>query len=381
MKKNKIIYVGALTVIVIVAIAIWHQQTSQNNRGGFTIGVAVAETGDAAEWGQGEYQVTKMLVDDFNAQGGLNGQPINLNVEDTKTTGDGTVNAIIKLINIDHVPVILGPTWMDSYQGANPIAEQAKVVMLTPSAAMEVVQSKQVFTYLFSTFWPELPEIQRMTGYMVTHSMQKLAIINDRDPYDSTFSGKLADDAQAKGMTLVDREQIPVDQNDLRTEILKIKQFHPDAVFVEINNVGNLGSFMKQVKQLGLVATVFTTADAQNQDSVSKFGSYMEGMTYPFPATPSSTAYTSFVKEFQKKYGVLPSSPSAITTYNAVQALLEVLKNGARTGTEIRDALRTMHASGLGTSDISFNDFGAVNTADFDMKMIHNSQFVTIPNQ
>ena len=106
----------------------------------------------------------------------------------------------------------------------------------------------------------------------------------------------------------------------------------------------------------------------------------MEGMTYPFPKTPSSTAYADFVKEYQAKYNTLPSSPSAITTYNAVQALLEVLKEGARTGTEIRDALYKVKVLGFGTSEVSFNSLGEINVADFDMKMIHNGQFVVIPN-
>ena len=256
MTKNQKIWTTVI-VVILIAFVVWRvYELRHNTANGITIGVAVAETGDAAEWGQGEYQVTKMLVDDFNAQGGLNGQPINLDVEDTKTTGDGTVNAVTKLINIDQVPVILGPTWVDSFQGANPIAEQAKVVMLTPSAALEAVHDKASFTYLFSTFWPQIPEIHAMDSYMVAHGIKTLAIVNDNDPFDTEFSDNLSAESAKVGIRVIDREQFAVDANDFRTQILKMKQLKPDAIFVEINNVAGLGPFAKQVRTLGLTSGV-----------------------------------------------------------------------------------------------------------------------------
>ncbi len=381
MTKNQKIW-SAVIVILVIAMIGWRWYSLRGeNKGVFTIGVAVAETGDAAEWGTGEYQVTKMLVDDFNAAGGLNGQPIGLDVEDTKSTGDGTVNAVIKLINIDHVPVIVGPTWVDSYQGPLPIAENAKVTMLTPSAAVESIPDKGKWTYLFTTFWPQAPQIETTDNFMVSQGIKTLAIINDHDPFDTQLADSLEKEAQTKGITIIDREQLPIDQNDFRTEILKIKQFHPDALFIEINNVAGLGPFMKQVKELGLTARIFTSPDAQNQDAVSKFGTFMEGMTYPFLVSPTGTSYENFVNEYQTKYGTLPSGPSVIPAYNAITALIAVLKGGARTGTEVRDALRNVNVPGLGVSSVSFNESGQIKEADFQMKMIHNGQFVVIPNQ
>jgi branched-chain amino acid transport system substrate-binding protein len=379
MNRNSKIVITAVVIVVVIFVA-WHwQHTQQKDNGTVTIGVAVGETGDASEWGQGEFNVFKMYVDDVNANGGIGGHPIMLDVEDTRSTGDGTVTAVTKLISVNQIPVILGPTWADSFQGANPIAEQAKTVLLTPSAAIETVQNKSYFTYLFSTWWPQAPEIETLLGYMAAHNMKNIAIINDHDPFDTKFTDDFASAVSQKGFTVVDREQVPIDQNDFRTEILKVKQFHPDALFIQINNVAELGPFMRQVKSLGLSAVVFSSTDAQNEDAVKKFGSAMEGLTYAFVKTPSGNLYNSFVKEYQEKYNALPSTPSILPAYNAIAALVAVLKNGARTGTEIRDALYGIHTSGIGVSEISFNSLGQINNAEFEMRMIHNSQFVTIP--
>jgi len=380
MSKSKKIWI-AVIIIFLVALIGWRWQVlRQKNTNAITVGVAVGETGDGSEWGQGEFNVYQMYADDINAAGGIDGHPIVLDVQDTKSTGEGTVTAVTKLISIDHVPVVLGPTWADSYQGANPIAEQAKTVLLTPSTALETIDHKENFTYLFSTYWPQLPEIQTLDGFMVSHQMKTLAVINDHDPFDTKFADELAADAATKGVSVVDREQVSIDTNDFRTEILKIKQMHPDAVFIEISNIAGLGPFMGQVKQLGLSAKIFSTADAQNADVVSKFGADMEGLAYSFPQEPTGTAYANFVQEYKTKYGTLPSAPSVMTAYNAIAALVAVLREGARTGTEIRDALYKVTVPGLGAANISFNNLGAITQANFDMKMIHNGQFVIITN-
>ena len=380
MTKASKTWVAIIAIAIVIFVAWWNYKNRNQNQT-FKVGAALALTGDAGEWGQGEQNVMKMMIDDFNANGGLDGKPIQLVIQDTRSTGEGTVNAVTKLINIDQVPVIIGPTWIDSYQGSAPIAEQAKVVELTPSAAMEAFENKQSLTYLFSTFWPQVPEANTVADYMASHGVKKLAIIDNLDPFNLKFIEELTNAVQSKGIVIVDKEQTPTTQNDYRTEILKIKQLKPDAVFIEINNVANLGPFSKEARELGLTAKIFSTADAQNEDAVSKFGTYMEGMTYPFPKEPSGTLYADFVKEYQAKYnGELPSTPSAITTYNAIKALLQVLQGGARTGTEIRDALYKVNVQGFGTSGVSFNNLGEITTADFDMKMIHNNQFVTIPN-
>ena len=380
MNKNAKIWIG-IVMIAIVAVGWRWYATHPVHTGAFTIGVAVAKTGDAAEWGQGEFNVFKMYTDDINAAGGLNGRPIALDVEDTKSTGEGTVTAVTKLISIDHVPVILGPTWADSFQGANPIAEQAKTVLLSPSDALETVQNKEKFTYLFSTWWPEASQIQTLLGYMTSNGITKIAIMNDHDSFDTQFTDELAASAETKGVTVADREQFSIDTSDFRTQIVKIKQLHPDAIFIEINNVAGLGPFMKQVRQLGFIGKVFSTADAQNEDAVKKFGSDMDGLTYAFVKTPSGDIYNNFVKKYQSKYNVLPSTPSILPAYNAIAALVAALQGGAQTGTEIRDALNNIRVPGIGVSEISFSSLGQINNAEFEMRTIHNSQFVTIPNQ
>ena len=108
MTKNQKILI-AIVVVLAVALVGWRWHVlRQKNANAITVGVAVGETGDGSEWGQGEFNVYQMYADDINAAGGINGHPIVLDVQDTKSTGEGTVTAVTQLISIDHAPVDIG---------------------------------------------------------------------------------------------------------------------------------------------------------------------------------------------------------------------------------------------------------------------------------
>ncbi len=371
----------AIGVIIIVLFVGWRWYGGQGSHGNaIEVGVASAQTGDGAEWGQGELNAVKMYIDDVNAHGGVDGTPIRLSIEDTRSTGVGTVNAITKLISIEQVPAIIGPTWADSFQGGNPIAENAKTVLISPSAALETVPNKEKFTYLFSTWWPQAPEIKELRNFMLAQRVKTFAIINDHDSFDTKFADDFEASAVEGGMKMVDREQVPIDQTDFRTEIVKIKDLHPDALFIEIENVSEIGPFMKQAKELGLSSRIFGSPSVQNADALSKFGDVMEGLTYVFARTPTSTAYDNFVKGYEAKYGELPSGPSDLNAYNAVAALVAALRTGARTGTQIRDALHEIEFPSITGSKNSFDNIGQIKNADFEMKMVHGGKFITIPS-
>ena len=95
------------------------------------IGALFALSGWAAIGGRSELNATTMAIDEINAAGGVLGRPIELVVEDNRSDLRATVSAVIKLKNIDSVPVIFGPNWAEFADVAAPVFESSKVIMLT----------------------------------------------------------------------------------------------------------------------------------------------------------------------------------------------------------------------------------------------------------
>src|ERR1035437_6770501 len=141
--NKKTIYI-IITVVVVIGVLIFISNKNSSKNNSIKVGVAVDESGYAANWGESEVKAVQLALDQYKDK--IN-QPVELIIENTKGTDVGTVDAVKKLIEIDHVQAIIGPTWADSYQGGQPIAENSKVTMITPSAAIETIQNKDKFTY------------------------------------------------------------------------------------------------------------------------------------------------------------------------------------------------------------------------------------------
>jgi len=106
----------------------------------YKIGAVFAVTGPAAYLGEPEKNTVKMVEQEINAAGGINGHKIEIIVEDTEGDEAKTVLAVKKLITRDKVIAIVGPTRSGSTMAAIPVIEKEKTPMISCAAAEEIVQ-------------------------------------------------------------------------------------------------------------------------------------------------------------------------------------------------------------------------------------------------
>src|ERR671939_297668 len=72
------------------------------------VGIITDQTGPLSFMGIANANVANMVVDDINAAGGLLGHPIELFVEDSATEDAAAEAAAVKLVEQEHVDVVLG---------------------------------------------------------------------------------------------------------------------------------------------------------------------------------------------------------------------------------------------------------------------------------
>ncbi len=76
----------------------------------------------------------EMAVAEVNKAGGINGQQVELITEDEEDSPAASVNAVQKLINANKVIAMVGPMTSGDVMAAVKIADEAKVVVITPTA-------------------------------------------------------------------------------------------------------------------------------------------------------------------------------------------------------------------------------------------------------
>ncbi|MFM6280331.1 MAG: ABC transporter substrate-binding protein, partial [Dolichospermum sp.] len=89
------------------------------------IGIAFAQTSNVALLGQEGIAGVKIAEKYFNDQGGVNGTPVKLVLQDTSGDEQGAINAFQTLINKDKVVGIIGPTLSQQAFSADLVAERA----------------------------------------------------------------------------------------------------------------------------------------------------------------------------------------------------------------------------------------------------------------
>lgn len=324
------------------------------------IGAAFALTGAAASYGTEELRGATLARDEINSSGGVSGHPLEFLVEDTASTNLQTVNAITKLITIDKVDIIVGPTWLDSYGGALPIAEAHRVLLLTPSA-VPLVYKKHTddFPLVFSTFFNIKKEIEFALTHIHQQGISKLAIFFDEDPYDQVFHQALLDRAKSLGLTITNDWSFPVGTADFRTAMIRTKAAGAEGMLTTFADPAATQACLRQAHQLMPNVRLFGAHDFEGYFNDPKVKDLVRGSQYTTSSEPSEQ----FKKIYRTRFGTSPLM-TAGNAYDAVKILAEVLPDH-RTPEEIATALRAKTFDTVSFGKTGFDEWGGIATGNF----------------
>ena len=380
--NRKRLWFGISVAAIIVIIVLFLFKIGDRNEKGIVIGGLFALTGDGADWGSTEEKAVRLAIQKANEAGGVNGKEIKLIVEDGPAEKvNDSVTAFRKLVDINKVSVILGPTWDDVAAAVAPLADQNKVVVIAPDASSGI-ETKKDYEFFFSIFTPEYSEMARVVKYLKSKGIKKVSTVYNQDPFSQQWRDAFVMEARRVGLELI--PEFPIsdpDTKDFRTQITKLKENRPDAVYVEFTSQDTKGPFMRQAKELDLKSLLISSSTSETESTLEKYGKYIEGLIYAFPKKTSQQM--EFLSQYRSKYGEIPKAPAAPYAYDAANMVIKVLREGARTGEEIRKALLAIKDfQGVTAEHISFNEKGRILWPEegFIIKTVKDGKFIEVSN-
>jgi branched-chain amino acid transport system substrate-binding protein len=341
------------------------------------IGGAFGLTGICAEFGEGELKAVTLAIEEANASGGVNGKRLELVSEDTQCENKTTVNAFQKLISIDNVSAIIGPTWGDSFQGGYPLAQAANIISISPSTAIEALEiSKQPISLIFSTWFPARTETTALQEYVFSQGVRRIAIVHDQDPFGIMSAEVFKERAAQNDIEVVDEQEVAVETTDFRTIISKLKLKSFDAIFSSFITPESKAIFIQQLREQGIPVPVLSTADIQNPALLASFSKALEGVIYTYPK--GAGGYDAFAKKYKEKFGTEPEGPSASNAYDAVTVFVAAMKKGSVAGKELERALLETSIPGVTYDRLKFSDKHQVVGGEFEVKTVKDGKFVNV---
>lgn len=377
MKRLTNLINGRALLIVVLGILIVFPSGCSKKRSEakeIKIGVLMPLTGNAASIGVPALNGIQLAIEQINSSRNSEEPLLTLVSEDTKALPAEGLSALQKLISIEKVKFVIGPLTSTVTLAVAPLAEQKKVVIISPGASAPKISESG--DYIFRT------EISEELGGAIQArltvdklSYKKIACVYINTDYGAGLFEVFKDSFEQAGGHIVLSEAFDQGETDFRSIISKIKLVEPDAVFlVAIDEVIN---FVRQKEELGLDAQIYTTPIFENKLYLEKLGKLANGIVYVYYGTynpeSQSDKTRAFVEAYESRFNSAPTYYSA-NAYDAANILNTALKKSNYQIEAVKDTLYSIKGFEGVSGTISFDENGDV-TKEVSLKIVRNDTF------
>jgi branched-chain amino acid transport system substrate-binding protein len=350
------------------------------------IGALFAVTGPAAFLGEPERNTAKMVVDEINAAGGVNGRKLELVVYDTAGDATKAVQLATKLIKDDKVVAIIGPSTTGESMAVVPVAEKEHIPLISCAAGIKITDP--VKKWVFKTAQNDTLAVGRIYEQLQKQKLSKVSIMTVSDGFGSSGREQLKAQASKFGISILSDDTYGPKDTDMTSQLTKIRGIKPDAIICWGTNPGP-AVIAKNVKQLGLKIPLYMSHGVSSKKFIELAGDAAEGVRLPSGKVlvadllPNSDAQKkslmAFVTDYQKHYRV-EGDHFGGHAWDAVMMLKNAIERGGDSSAAIRDQLdkiKQFHGIG-GTFTYSVQDHAGLGKDAFVLVEVKNRDWVIV---
>ncbi len=296
------------------------------------IGVAAALTGGAAQYGVAIRNGFQLAADEINAKGGVNGNKIQLVVEDEQGKKEEGINVFKKLIFQDKVLMVFGPTLSNSMFAAGPVANGAKTVVFGTSVTANGITDIGPYVFRNSVMESDVLPVTVATATKHYKLKQVAVIYGNDDAFTKSGYDVFKKVLEDQKLPVTTTETYVKGDVDFKAQLTKIKASNPDAVICSCL-AEEAANIMLQARGLG-IKVPFIGGNGFNSTKlfeISKLAGEGTFVGSPWSNTNPAPANKAFVAAYVKKYNAEPNQFAAQAfdaLHVAAAALQEVKLSG-----------------------------------------------------
>jgi branched-chain amino acid transport system substrate-binding protein len=312
----------------------------QSSHAEIKIGAMTCLTGALSTFGVSSVQGAKLAVEEMNAAGGTLGQPIQLIVEDNGSKAGETATITRKLISQDKVAAILGDLTSSATMEGAPLAQAAKIPLLTPSATNVAIT--KIGNYIFRSCFIDPFTGKIMAKFALDRLQAKKAIVmtDVKQDYSVGLAEAIGQYFSQNGSEIAKTFSYSSGDTDFRTQLTGVRMERPDVVFLP-GYYTEAALILRQARQLGITCPFVGGEGWDSPALVQVAGKAADGNYYTdhFSAADPDPKVQKFVQTYRAKYGGVPDALAALW-YDGARLLFQaVAQAGSTDAAKIRDAL------------------------------------------
>lgn len=349
-------------------------------------------SGRAAFIGTPTKLVAEMVVDKINAEGGINGKMLELEVGDTEANPARAASIAKKFIYKDKVTAIIGPTLTDTGMNVKKIAHEGKTPIFMTVGGDPVIMGGEKFgpfEWVFKSPQRSSIAVERLFIYLKEKGLTKIALLTAADGFGKDGARWMKKLAPQYGIEILIEESFGNRDTDMTAQLTKAKNAAPQALVAW--TIGPAGSIVAKNKaQLGIDLPLFQCHGLPDPKYIELAGAASEGDRMPSTklmvadALPDSDPQKPVIQEFIKLYkekGYDKQFPINTHSGYAWDAITIVANAMKKVGTE-PEALRaeieaTKNYVGIsGTYNITPEDHNGLGVDSMVIVQVKDGKFV-----
>ena len=302
------------------------------------IGAYLPMTGAVAAYGQDAWngiQIAKEMKPT------VLGKKVELVVVDTKSDKIESANAVSRLIEKEKVIAIIGEMISGDTLAGGPIAEKAKIPMISPTATNPLVTQGKKYVFRVCFIDPVQGEIAAKYAFNNLKAKKAALIVDKAQDYCVGLAKFFKDHFTKLGGQIVAETFFVTEDKDFSAQLSTIKASNPEVIYAP-NYYSPVALFTKQARELGVKAPVLSGDGAQADELIQIGGKEIEGVAFTGHFHPKATTTKlakDFIPRFEKKYKAEPNAFHALGA-DAYFVLLDAISRAKSTrGESIRAAL------------------------------------------
>ncbi len=370
MKKINILILVFLIVIIAVVFVVFLKRGESKE---IELGAVLVMTGPDAKAGQSARQGIDLAADEINNSGGIQRKKIRIIYEDDQGDPQKAVSAVTKLINIDRVPVIIGPMWSSPVLAVAPLVEKKHVVLLSPTASNPDITNAG--DYVFRNTYSDLFEGSKTAEYAYKKlGYRKMGILYINNDFGRGLDRVFMNKFKNMGGDVLVEENYDPKAVDFKSQLAKIKGSDIEAIYLV--GYSEVGQILKQAKELGLRTGFISTIMFEISDVIKIAGDAAEGVVYAFVSFDpelGDAKVTDFSQKYEMKFGI-PPDPEAAFSYDALKIIASVIERVGTNPENIKNALYQVKNYNGVTGETTFDVNGDV-SKPIGFKKVKNGNY------
>ena len=343
-------------------------------KGPIKIGFIGGISGRVADLGMAGRDGTILAIEECNAQGGINGQPLTLLVRDDHQDPLAAEAATRDLLD-QGVVGLIGPMTSSMAVVVAPLINAVQIPAISPSASTTRLTGKDDFFFrVYPDSAQETPQISQIAAEQL--GLRRIAIICDlaNGEYTLNWADWFTRDFVRRGGQVFDKVLFQSGPQVLFADVAaQALAENPDGILLLTNSV-DTALLAQKIRQREPDIPLLVSEWSTTQELIELGGRAVEGIIFlhTYNAQLKAPAFLRFKAAFEKRFGYEGGFP-AIKGYDAAQFLILGLK-GATSPQQLKPALQAVEGfSGL-QNDYQIDRFGDIQQQEFVMT-IRNGRF------